>query len=689
MKYLPSAFQRSVIAAALASVFSCYAEAGDVPVIIVEGEKEVFSISLEKENTVAPDSTELLKGMAGASVVKNGPLTGFAQYRGMFGQRINTVIDGATHTSGGPNWMDAPLHYAPASQVSNIRVYRGASPVSSGQETIGGSVIVETKSGDFTDSAEVVLSGEVSVGGETNNNATMVSALITVANKNHWLNVKGLDEQADDMAFDGGEITPTEYERRRFDVGYGVRFGAHEIEIGGGRNETGDAGTPALPMDISSIDTDMVRGKYTYQGDESVVEVLLFANDVEHGMTNYHLREAPGEAAGYRTAAATGESQGGKIVFRSEGELSFEVGMDVLQSEHSTDITNPNMPMFLVKNFNEATRDSVGVYAESAFGLSDVLSLDSGVRVNHISMDSGEVSVAGVMMPMMESLATSLNASDRSQDDTLIDWVSTLTYELSDDVSVFAGLARKNRAPSYQERYLWMPMESTGGLADGNTYIGDVELDAELSHEINLGFDLSAGAFDVSPRIFYRNVDDFIQGVVVTEGVAFMLNGGQNSDRELLQFSNVDAKFYGFDMNWAYRFDSAWSLRGVVNYVRGKRRDVSDDLYRIAPANTLYALDYDAEKWGVSVENHLFAKQDSVSAENNEQRTDGYGTVSISGYVLLTDSVTLTAGLENLLDKKYQDHLTGYNRAVNADIAPDERLPGKGRSLYAQARWVF
>jgi len=232
-------------------------------------------------------------------------------------------------------------------------------------------------------------------------------------------------------------------------------------------------------------------------------------------------------------------------------------------------------------------------------------------------------------------------------------------------------------------------MESTGGLADGNTYIGDVELDAELSHEVNLGFDLTAGVFDVSPRVFYRNVDDFIQGVAVIGGTAFELNAMPLPGRELLQFSNVDAKFYGFDMNWAYRFDSEWSLRGVLNYVRGKRRDVSDDLYRIAPANTLYALDYDAEKWGVSVENHLFAKQDEVSAENNELRTGGYGTINISGYVLLTDAVTLTAGIENLLDKKYQDHLTGYNRAVNADIALDERLPGKGRSLYAQARWVF
>jgi len=175
--------------------------------------------------------------------------------------------------------------------------------------------------------------------------------------------------------------------------------------------------------------------------------------------------------------------------------------------------------------------------------------------------------------------------------------------------------------------------------------------------------------------------------VAVTEGTAYDVN--VSSGRELLQFGNVDAKFYGFDMNWAYRWDSSWSLRGVVNYVRGKRRGVSDNLYRIVPANTLYALDYDTETWGASFENHLFSKQDAVSAENNEQRTKGYGTINFSCYVLVAEAVRLTAGIDNLLDKKYQGHLMGYNRAINDDIAIDERLPGKGRSLYAQVRWVF
>ena len=60
------------------------------------------------------------------------------------------------------------------------------------------------------------------------------------------------------------------------------------------------------------------------------------------------------------------------------------------------------------------------------------------------------------------------------------------------------------------------------------------------------------------------------------------MNGTSNPDP--LQFNNVDAELYGFDLDWAWRLGEHWSMSGLVNYVRGKRDDTSDDLYRIAAA---------------------------------------------------------------------------------------------------------
>jgi len=52
-------------------------------------------------------------------------------------------------------------------------------------------------------------------------------------------------------------------------------------------------------------------------------------------------------------------------------------------------------------------------------------------------------------------------------------------------------------------------------------------------------------------------------------------------------------------------------------------------------------------------------------------------------------SVQLAAGVENVFDKNYQDHLGGYNRVTNSDVEQGERLPGYGRNLFARVLYTF
>jgi len=47
----------------------------------------------------------------------------------------------------------------------------------------------------------------------------------------------------------------------------------------------------------------------------------------------------------------------------------------------------------------------------------------------------------------------------------------------------------------------------------------------------------------------------------------------------------------------------------------------------------------------------------------------------------------LEAGVENLFDKEYRDHLSGRNRTIQSDIALGEKLPGAGRGAYITVRF--
>lgn len=298
-----------------------------------------------------------------------------------------------------------------------------------------------------------------------------------------------------------------------------------------------------------------------------------------------------------------------------------------------------------------------------------------------------------MMNNMAAMLANRFNNSDIDQTDNNFDWFARLSFESGNYTTWYVGAARKSRSPSYQERYLWLPLEATGGLADGKTYVGNPELDPEVSHEIELGFDFEQGNFSFYPRLFYREVSDFVQGTPSTNMMVrnfsqMMSNMGMGRPDPLV-FSNVDANFYGFDMEAEYELSDQLVLRAVASIVRGERDDINDDLYRIPPDNLVLALDYLGSNWIGSLESVSYAAQDRVSFTNLEQETDGYSILNLSARINLQSGVEIGIGVENLLDEEYEDHLAAYNRAFNPDIPMRARMPGLGRNVYGRLMWYF
>ena len=257
-------------------------------------------------------------------------------------------------------------------------------------------------------------------------------------------------------------------------------------------------------------------------------------------------------------------------------------------------------------------------------------------------------------------------------------------------VKLKSALPAKTRSPNYQERYLWIPLEVNAGLGDGNNYVGNVDLDPEVSHQVELGWEWRDDSRYLKARSYYRSIDDFIQGTPSADMLTVAVSGNANGDPNPLQFSNVDAEIYGAELSAGYRLTEHWQLDASVEYSRGKRRDISDDLYRIAPLNGSLALTYLEDNWQLTAETLAFARQSKISATitdnsafGSSASTPGYGLVNLYGeYRLASQGVTLNAGIANLFDKDYVDHLTGFNRVAGGDVAVGDRLPGAGRNLY-------
>lgn len=524
------------------------------------------------------------------------------------------------------------------------------------------------------------------------------------SNNKHRFHFLGSRDDGDDLDFGDGEINGSGHERDNYGIGYGFHQGQHELALNFRHQDTGRSGTPALPLDIAFLDTELFNAKYNTKWNKIAIEAHVNYTDVGHQMDNFTLRPAPdfftpGGTTDRRLVNATSDSIAYSLMGTlplAQGDLS--IGFDSNLNEHDATVLDPDQASFFVTNFNNVQNDEYSFFIETQQQLSQRFGLELGVRYTRVEMDADDV--AAIVTPMgtagpSAALSTAFNSSDRSQEDNNVDWVAELDYAATEHLSVELGVARKTRSPYYLERYLWIPLEVNAGLGDGNSYVGDVNLDPEVSHQVELGLNWHHHHYYFAPRMYYRSVDDYIQGTASTNAAVITV-AGLNSETSPLVFSNVDAEFYGADANWGYAFNSYWRLDGVISYVRGKRRDIDDDLYRIAPLNTSVALTHEHETWSATVEGVFVAEQDNISdtivtseTRTSNATTPGHILMNISGQWNPIHGLSMNAGVGNILDKNYTNHLSGFNRNSGSDVAVGSRLPGLGRNLFATVSYQW
>ena len=661
--------------------------------IIVEGEalNAIETLRIKPNIINKPDSGAALKALPGANINSNGPITGVAQYRGLFGDRVAVTMENEAVLSGGPNAMDTPLSYAPPLLLKSIALSPGIASVADSQESIGGLIKAKLDRGNFTDTREAKISGDMATRYGSIDEGSNSAAKVVAANDQHKLAILASFDEGDDAETgDGKTLRDTGYQRERYDLSYGWQNEASEAEVSLGKLETSNTGTPALPMDIAGIDTDIANFNGATQINGATLRTRMGYRHVYHLMDNFSLRSNDNPMR-YRQNKAIGQqfTWGASVEFPI-GDDSLTLGIDSADTVHDAVITNPNMAMFRVQNFSAAERDIYGFFTEWK-GSRGAWQLEAGVRYNHVDMSSGEVSANG-MMPMMQmpadQLANDFNNANRDQNFDNIDIVLKANRRLNDSTDMNVGLGRKTRAPSYQELYLWLPLEATGGLADGRTYVGNLDLDSETNYEITFGLDWAEGDFYANGQIFFRKVDDFIQGTPSTNMTANSLST-MMSGQDPLQFNNIDAELYGLDGRYGMALNDSWRLDGVLSYVRGEDKDNNDNLYRLAPLNNRLTLTWQQDQLSASLESVLYASQSKTAAYNDEQKSAGYGLLNLYSQYQLSSELRINAGIENLLDKDYVDHLTGYNRNGDSDIPIGDRLPGRGRNVFISAALSF
>ena len=708
------AHKNSLLALALVSILASVHAAEELNPISVT-DSVIQDAQIQKPETAETDVTTMMEAIPGGGVHSNGAISGQTYYRGNFGPRMNVLIDGVRIESGGPNWMDPPLHYMPNTLVESFEVDRGIDSISNAG-SLGTTVKVKPKSSKFSESDKFSLQSDLEVSAHSVDSGYNAGGIIGLSNNQHRVHITGSHDDGDDFRSGDGNIDGTEYERSSIGAGYGFQAGAHEISFDARYVSSKDSGTPSLPLDPDFFHTQLYNAKYLGEISDFNVELTVFHTDVEHKMKNFDLRPAPDFSSlplppfvgdDRREIDVDSDDSGASLKLTrtiANGEVSF--GIDGHNADHNATIFDPDVAPFFVTNFNNAEEDHLGVFTEWK-GSYKQAAFEIGIKYKQVKTDADEVDAQPANLPAASMMGTPpaavralrdrFNNADRSKKDNNLDLAAKLTYPLNDEFSLIAGYARKTRSPTYIERYLWIPLNVNAGLGDGNNYFGNIDLDPEWSNQFELGMDWANDRAYFTPRVHYQRINNYIQGVAVEANMFNMpiigVSGGANGDPTPLQFQNVEAEIYGFDTDWGYEINQQWMLSGNASYVRGKRRDVNDDLFHIAPPRASAAITRNFGNGSATLEGVVVARQSKISDEltddptnpnNNNDSTPGYGLINFYGQYspASMSNVSIKAGVENLLDKEYTDHLNGFNRVAGNGVDVGERLPGPGINAF-------
>jgi iron complex outermembrane recepter protein len=128
--------------------------------------------------------------------------------------------------------------------------------------------------------------------------------------------------------------------------------------------------------------------------------------------------------------------------------------------------------------------------------------------------------------------------------------------------------------------------------------------------------------------------------------------------REARSYENVDAQFFGGEVDLRLSLTQELFLFGGMSYVQARKETKpgppqninSSNVAEIPPLKTRIALRYDKGSYFGEVETILSATQNRVDTDLREQKTSGYGVVNIK-WAGISRDLLLTRALTTYLTK--------------------------------------
>lgn len=748
-------YKKLTICLALAfapGAFASEANEPTLPEVVVVGEKiqplpALSDSALGEGNithlrTSTSDTAKLLEDQPGVSLYGAGGVSSLPVIHGLADDRLRVKVDGMDFIASCPNHMNSPLSYIAPTNVGNVKVYAGITPVSLGGDSIGGSIVVDSPAPVFAASGEGRLAkGEIGAFFRSNGNAKGGNLSATYANESINLTYSGATAESSNYKAGGNfktrtdtgitghtlpldEVGSTAYKTRNHTLGLAMKGGNHLVEAKVGVQDIPYELYPNQRMDMMGNTQQSLNLRYLGQLDWGALEARAYDEKVDHFMEygpDKKLLYTAGNTRQGMPMSTQGKTMGAavkaSIALTEEGLLRIggEIQNYRLDDWWPAVVGSMGMGPNPFWNINNGKRDRMALFGEWEKNLNPQWLTMLGLRYERVNTNAGMVhgynqatfptTVVGMDMMNQKRDASAFNNLNRDKTDNNWDVTALARYTPDDTKDIEFGFGRKVRSPNLYERYTWstanMMALMNNFVGDGNGYIGDVNLRPEKAHTLSATFDWHATDrnWECKATPYYTRVTDYIDAV--------QWNGATNVARTplltnqfvVLKYTNQLARLYGLDLSGhmplAKTDMGEFGLKGLLAYTNGKNLNTGDDLYNIMPLNAKVTLTQKVGAWDNRLELVMVDSKRNVSDARNEIRTPGYGIANLRA-TYSWKQVRIDFGVENLFDRLYAMPLggaytgQGSTMSINpVDMPWGIPVPGMGRSIYAGATLNF
>jgi iron complex outermembrane receptor protein len=624
----------------------------------------------------AHDGADYLKTIPGFSVIRKGGTDGDPVFRGMAASRVNVLVDGEQLLGGCGMRMDPPTAYVFPEAYDRIVVTKGPQTVLRGPGNSAATVSFERDVRRFERNG---YRAQASALGASFGRRDLVGDL-RLGTPSAYGQLTGTRATSDDYEDGDGHEVHSNYQRWSANAALGwTPDEATRLELTGIRSD-GEAAYADRAMDGVAFDRDNVGLRFEREDVSQLVrrvEAQAYYNYVDHVMDNYSLRAFTPTATMPYPAVSNPDRRttGGRLAvdLAVGAATTATVGADLQDNDHSLRSTmNQDLrPYESLARAQDAWFRSIGVFGEVNHPLGERDRVIVGARADawdaRDERETLQLGMAAVPNPTAgEERGTNL-ASGFAR------WERNLA---GTQATAYAGVGHVQRFPDYWE-LVSSGKESVDSLSAFDTR-------PEKTTQFDTGLVYGGQRLSASVSAFYSQVDDYI----------LIQSRYPKGMRTVTVTRNVDAYTWGGEADATYALGEHWQLLGTLAYTRGGNRSDDLPLAQMPPLEVRTGLNYEDPRWSAGLLWRVVQEQDRYAVNQGNivgqdlGRTDGFGVLSLNAAWRPTGDVLLSAGIDNLFDKAYAEHLSRGGALVTG-FEQTTRVNEPGRTLWLKVGASF